>query len=263
MNILAICARLSPEVKIITYELMTNHFHLTVEGRRDEVEKMVSIFIRALFKYFKAQGMAVDLSGFTPSMREIKTLQDLRNVIVYNNRNGYIVSPDETPFSYKWGANTCYFNPAQKQLFAQSRASLSARERRFFARTHEADTIEGIITVDGCACPMSFCAISFGESLFRGASHYFRELSRNIESQKTIAAEIGESIFYTDDELFSVVLRVCKEKYGQSSPGLLPAQAKRELAALLHYDYNAGNKQIRRMLRLDPQIVASLFPERH
>ena len=263
MNILAICARLSPGVKIITYELMTNHFHLTVAGLRNEVEKMVSIFIRALSKFSKSQGMAADLSGFTPSMREIKTLQDLRNVIIYNNRNGYVVSPDETPFSYRWGANSCYFNPAQKQRFAGSLTRLSVRDRRYYARTHDADAIEGIITVDGYACPLSFCAIQFGESLFRCASHYFRELSRNIESQRSIAAEIGERIFYTDDELFIVVLGICKEKYGQSSPGLLPAQAKRELAVLLHYDYNAGNKQIQRMLRLDPQIVSSLFPERH
>jgi hypothetical protein len=45
-------------------------------------------------------------------------------------------------------------------------------------------------------------------------------------------------------------------------PALLPISAKQELAALLHYEYNAGNKQIQRMLRLDATVVSAMFPQR-
>ena len=110
---------------------------------------------------------------------------------------------------------------------------------------------------------MSFCDIRLGESLFRCASHYFREVSRNIESQKKIAEEIGERIFYTDDELFSIVCSVSKAKYGQTKATLLPVNAKKELALMLHNDYNAGNKQINRMLKLDMSIINALFPVRY
>ena len=109
---------------------------------------------------------------------------------------------------------------------------------------------------------MSFCSISFGEGLFRCASHYFREISRNIESQKDIAKELGEQVFYTDDELFSVVLTICKDKYDGQKPSLLPVAAKSELALLLHNEYNAGNKQIQRMLRLEASFVNSLLPQK-
>lgn len=263
MNILALCGKMFSDVTIITFQLMTNHLHLTAAGPRDAVERMMARFIKSLFKYLRAGGLMLDKAKFRPSMRQITSLLDLRNVIIYNNRNGYVVSPDETPMSYRWGANSCFFNPAIKARFRESRSTLSVREKRHYARTHDADGITGIITVDGYACPLSFCAIAFGERLFRCASHYFRELSRNIESQKTIADEIGERIFYADDELFSIVTGLSKKKYGQMSVALLPAQAKTELATILHYDYNAGNKQIIRMLKIDPQIVASLFPERY
>ena len=41
---------------------------------------------------------------------------------------------------------------------------------------------------------------------------------------------------------------------------LLPKDAKLEIAKILHYDYNAGNKQIQRMLSLDTLVVNALFP---
>ncbi|MBO4476421.1 MAG: hypothetical protein J5737_06855 [Bacteroidales bacterium] len=263
MNILALCAKMFPDVTIITFQLMTNHLHLTVAGPREAIEGMMARFIKSLFKYLRTRGLLLDRARFRPSVRQITSLQDLRNVIIYNNRNGYVVSPDETPMSYRWGANSCFFNPSVKERFRESRSTLSVREKRLYARTHDADGITDIITIDGYASPLSFCAIAFGERLFRCASHYFRELSRNIESQKAIAEEIGEKIFYADDELFSVLTGLSKKKYGQMSVALLPAQAKQELANILHYDYNAGNKQIIRMLKLDPRIVASLFPERY
>lgn len=261
MNILAICSRLVPKVKIITFQLMSNHLHLTLSGPREEVLRLFSLFKRYLGKYLKGRGLSVDLSMFEANQRELCSLQELRNVITYNNRNGYVVTPDSTPFTYPRGANAYYYNCFAKSRFRESQSTLSKAERRALIHSHDSDYLyEPIITVDGYACPMSFCSISFGEGIFRCASHYFREISRNIESQKEIAKELGEQVFYTDDELFSVILSICKDKYGGQKPSLLPAAAKSELALLLHHEYNAGNKQIQRMLRLEASFVNSLLP---
>ena len=262
MSILAIAAKLVPRVRIITFQLMTNHIHLTVAGTEDDIRKLFNLFRRFLAKYFKANGLVIDLSNFAPNIRVIESLHDLRNVITYNNRNGYVVCPDFTPFSYPWGANAYYFNNMAKARFRDSCGKMYRRERRELIHSHDSDALDPIVTVDGYACPMSFCNISFGESLFRCASHYFREVSRNIEAQKEIAAEIGERIFYTDDELFSIVLSISKQKYGQPKPSLLPVSAKKDLAVLLHNDYKAGNRQIQRMIKLDISVVNALFPER-
>ena len=116
------------------------------------------------------------------------------------------------------------------------------------------------LMLDGYASPMSFCNIDAGEKLFRNATHYFREISRNVEASKRIAAEIGERLYYNDDDLFAVVLRICKEQYKLPSPGMLSSQAKIEVAKQMHFDYNAGNKQIARILKMDRAVVDSLFP---
>lgn len=264
MSILAICGRMVHEVRIITFQLMTNHLHLTFAGSKDDGIRLFLLFKRYLANYLKGRGFAVGLSFGEVNPRQLGNLQDLRNVITYNNRNGYVVSPDETPFSYPWGANSYYFNYPSKARYRESRLKLTRDKIRLLIHSHEADKLpKSIVTVDGYACPMDFCDIELGESVFRCASHYFREVSRNIESQRAIAQEIGESVFYTDDELFGVVQSLCQERYCGQKPTLLPVSAKQELALLLHNEYNAGNKQIQRMLRLDASVVSALFPRRY
>jgi hypothetical protein len=99
------------------------------------------------------------------------------------------------------------------------------------------------------------------EKLFRDARQYFYKLSRDVESQKSISAELGENIFYTDDELYSIVVSKSRSQYNVSSPSLLPPETKMEFARMLHFEYHANNKQIARMLRLDRSFVESFFPE--
>lgn len=263
MNILAICSRLVPEARIITFQIMTNHVHLTLAGPEEAIEKLFRLFKHYLSRYLASKGRRDILVYFEPKYRMLCDLQDLRNVIAYNNRNGFVVNPEYTPFSYPWGANAYYFNPASKQRYFESRNSLTKDSKRSIIHSHDADKISGIITLDGYACPMDFCCIPFGESIFRCAAHYFREISRKIESQKKIAQEIGETIYYTDDELFGIIMSISNEKYKVSRPSLLPASAKTEMALLMHNDYNASNKQISRMLAMAPRIAEALFPQRH
>ena len=262
MIILAISAKLTPSITIITFELMTNHLHITAAGAEDSLLLLFDRFKRYLASYLKTKGAITKLERFNCKTRQLDSIEDVRNVIVYNNRNGYVVSPDHTPFSFPWGANSYYFNPAAQRRFMESRdLRMTQKERRSFIRSHDSDTLtDSPRMLDGYACPMDFCFIHDGERLFRNASHYFRELSKNVESQKAIAAEIGERFFYNDDELFAAVQKICRDKYGQGRPATLSSTAKTEMAKLMRYEYNAGNKQIARILKLDINIVKSLFP---
>ena len=89
--------------------------------------------------------------------------------------------------------------------------------------------------------------------------NYFFLLSRNVEAYRSIAHQLGDLAYYTDDELFLIVRQLCKDTYGNSRPATLPKEAKLEMARKMHYEYQAGNKQIQRMLRLEEREVAALF----
>lgn len=259
MGIIGVAAKLFPEIRIITFELMTNHIHITLCGTNQQV---VMVFFdaikRMLVKHSRAADRQISWDGFTARTREIVTLDDLRNVIIYDNRNGFVVSPDHTPFTYPWGANRYFFNPDAKRLALTSSKAMSVRELRKISLSHISDTITGLLSFDGCVLPLSFCDVSAGERIFRNSSHYFNRLGKSIESNAAIAREIGETIFYNDDELYSVTSRIAKEKYNAVSPSTASPEAKIEMAGILRFQYNASVKQISRILKMQQELLLSL-----
>lgn len=238
---------------------MSNHLHVTAAGRKDRILELFELIKCMLKRFCSAMGYMIDWSLFKALTRPLLELDDVRNVIAYDNRNGFVVCPDETPFSYRWGANRYYFNPDAKCRASENSSGMTIRDKRMFSHSHIFDGVMGLRMLDGYVIPSSFCRIDLGEKLFRNASHYFNKISRSIESYRKISEEIGESVFYTDDELYSVACRICREKYGSGIPSLIPATAKIELARTLHYEYNAQEKALQRMLKLGPGIINSLY----
>ena len=262
MGIVGIAAKLFPDVRLLTYEIMSNHLHLTAAGRLQRVIAMLEAIEDMLKRHFKSKGRTIAWEKFKVGYRLLETLNDLRNVIVYNNRNGYVVRPAYTPFTYPWGANRYYFNPDACHLAAEHAVPVRIREIRYLSHTKSCDGIKDLSKYEGYALPTSFCDVKTGESLFRDPAHYFSKISRSIEADAKIAKEIGESVFYTDDDLYSAVCRMANEKIAKCSPVQLPAQAKLEIAKTMRFEYNASDKQIQRMLKLDPQIISSLFTKK-
>ncbi|MBQ0087096.1 MAG: hypothetical protein KBS72_05385, partial [Bacteroidales bacterium] len=149
--------------------------------------------------------------------------------------------------------------PDAKKRFQESSVPSTIKDRRSGSHSHISDEIRGLKLLDGCFSPFSYCDIETGEGLFRDAAHYFYLLGKNIESNKEIAREIGESVAYTEDELYAAVCKKCRNEYGTANPTQIPADAKIAMAKVMRYEYNATQKQIQRMLRLDQGILQSIF----
>lgn len=261
MTLLAICVLAFPDLVILTFELMSNHLHILIAGDISRIRRMFGMFRHNLENYLKGKSYTADLSDWEYDIRDILDLENARNVIAYDNRNGYVVDPSHTPFSYPWGANGYFFNPSAKALSSNSRSKLTVRAIRAMFHTHELDRFHGQKLVDGYVTPMAFCKIKTAESLFRDAWHYFAKVTKDVENYRGLAKEIGERFFYTDAELFSIVFSWCKNQYNVTSPTLLPKDAKLEIAKKMHFDYNSSNKQISRVLHIDIKAVDSLFPK--
>ena len=211
----------------------------------------------------KKEGNTVSLRHFgNAKLIPVESLESVRNQIVYINRNNYVVDPNQTPFSYPFGANSFYFSPVAKRYSNGSFGELFIHDRRKLVRSKEIDYPEAWILYDGYISPVNYVRLDIGEGLFRDARHYFHKISRDIESYKEIAAQLGDSIYYTDDELIAVVYRICNQDYNGNKPALLSTKAKQELARTLHFDYNADNEKIARLLKLDKNIVDEQFPFR-
>ena len=267
ITLLGICLAAFPHCRILTFSLMSNHIHLIIAGPLPDVIALFNLFKDRLKMYLAKRGRYCRMDRFKADTFQIPTLKALRNEIIYVNRNGYLVHPDCTPFSYMWSAGAFFFNPAAKMLPAVPFSELTVRERRAMCHCREVSLPAGYkVLPNGCLAsgPLllstSFCAIQEAENYFRNAHQYFRALSRDHEAQAEVARRLGDRIFLTDDELFGAVCALCARDFGSPKPGLLTAGQKIEVARKMHYDYNASNKQIQRILKLSPQVIATVFP---
>ena len=259
MNLIAASSYWEPEFNVITFEIMRTHLHLIGEGSLAAASNWFDKFRKRLYRFYHSSGRVRDLDFFQPSVFPITDLAFLRNSIAYVNRNGYLVHPEHTPFSYPWGANRFYFNPDAKARQDCLYGELGVREKRQLMGSHAVEFPGDAAIVDGFISPASFCDLELGEGIFRDARHYFSLVSRSVEAYKDIARLFGASVFYTDDELFLIVRQICRDRYGNARPEILTLDQKMELARMLHFDYKSSNRQIQRMLRLDDRFISTLF----
>ena len=262
MNIMGVCSTYFPDVGIYTFVLMNNHVHNIMSGRRERCGQFFEMVKGKLSRCFARNGKVVNLKDFNCQMIEITSLQSLRNEIAYVNRNGFVAISSCTPFSYPWGAGACFFNPFLGRLPSVRFDDLTIRERRHVSHSSSLDFASNSLMVhDGVILPSSFCRIKEAEALFRNAHHYFQHLSRRFEAYGEIASRLHEKVFITDEEMYSAVCAICQKSYNVKHPGHMSAEKRVELARRMKFEYNASNRQVRNILKLDKTIVDELFPD--
>lgn len=257
---LAAARHLCKSVRAITFELMSNHVHLILAGTKEDCIKVFDLFAARLKKAFPKTQRAIDWSKFKMDILPIENLLALRNEIIYTNRNAFVANPEYTPDSYPWGGGCAYFNPWLKHVKTSPLGNMKVNDQRRLLHTRDVAPFSELLEVSGIPFIPSFCDIRLGESIFRDARSYFNSLTRNAEAFSQIASRLKDTIFLTDEELYSVICSHINKEYSVKTPTLLSAQQKIDTARHMHFHYNATNQQLRRMLRMDLSILEELFP---
>lgn len=260
MNLIAVACVSYPDVIVLTFTLMNNHLHMILAGRKERCMGLFMMLKTRLWKYFCRNGRVIDMHKFQCNMIEITSLQSLRNEIVYVNRNGYVARTDCTPFSYPWGAGACFFNPFLSLIPSERFCDLTVKAKRNICRSNDVMPGGDLYVHNGVILPSSYCDIAAAESFFRSAHHYFQCLTKRYEAYGEIAARLHETVFLPDEEMYPAVCALCMKLYGVKHPGLVNAKDRIDLAKTMKSDYNASNRQIRSILKLDPAVVDELFP---
>lgn len=259
MALLAVSCVLSPSLRLVTFQLMRNHVHLILAGEREACLALFVGYKQRLVKVYGKRETAVDWSKFQAEILPINDLRSLRNEIVYTNRNAFVANPSYTPFNYPWGGGCAYFSPILDRLPVKSVKELGLTKGRRLTHCRELDGLENLRFVGETVFVPSFCSISLGERIFQDARSYFNSLTRNAEAFSQIAARIKDKVFMTDDEIYAVAVRYAEEKCN-SRLSLLSPESKIQLAKELHFKYNASNQQLRRILKMDINILNEMFP---
>ena len=261
MNIIALASKLFPDIKILTFEVMNNHLHFALCGNENRIHEWLGKLVALLRQHPELKDSKEAFATLREKLIVVGNLDNLRNVIAYINRNGYVADSGHTPFSYPWGANRFFFNDEAKIRYESMKVAATARWKRNAFHSNLGDNLAELNHLDGYVSPMCFCHIRLAEGLFINAHQFFSKISKSVESSAVIAKEIGESVFYTDNELFSIISQKCYKQYGCKSPAMIPAEAKVTVAKMMHFDYNSSDKQISRILKMEIDIVKRMFPE--
>ncbi|MBO7248735.1 MAG: hypothetical protein J6U88_01465, partial [Bacteroidales bacterium] len=63
-----------------------------------------------------------------------------------------------------------------------------------------------------------------------------------------------------DEEMYGAISSYTTRYYNQKRPSNLTPKEKLEVAKVMHSEYNASNRQIKSILKLDASIVQEMFP---
>lgn len=261
MTALAVAAVLFKKVRIITFELMSNHIHMILNGEAEDCLELFERFKARLRRILKTNGRIINWDAFKADILPIETLNALRNEIIYANRNAFVANPQFTPFNYPWGGGCAFFQPYFNRLPAISLRELGFNKARELTHFREIRLIEDLKFFGDIVFIPSFCRTDIGESMFRDARSYFNSLTRNAEAFSQIAQRLKDSVFLTDEEMYAAATMYAENTYGNRQLSLLNPEQKIQLSKELHFKYNASNQQIRRLLKLDISILNELFPQ--
>ena len=261
MTALAVAAVLFKKVRIITFELMSNHIHMILNGESDECLELFGRFKARLRRILKTNGRVINWEAFKADILPIETLNALRNEIIYVNRNAFVANPQFTPFSYPWGGGCAFFLPCLNLLPVRSLKEVGFNRARELTHFREVRLIEDLKFLGDVVYIPSFCRTDIGESMFRDARSYFNSLTRNAEVFSQVAQRLKDSVFLTDEEMYAAATMYAEKTYGNRQLSLLNPEQKIQMSKELHFKYNASNQQIRRLLKLDIGILNELFPQ--
>ncbi len=252
MNVIAQSAAVYPQVRILAFEVMGNHFHFVVSSPAESELRGFWDFIRRRLMRLNSNAKILKLST-----KPINSLQSLRNTIVYVNRNGYVADRRFTPFSYPWGTGRYYYLDAPD---GEELKDIFTVEKRAMFRSRTPELPETWRVADGHVVPTSYCAIAYGMAMFRDAHHYFSMLSKNVEAYTAVAIELDESEFLTDTELNAQLMAILNAEYKSASLRNLSKSQKYDLARQLRQNFRSSNGQIRRVLGLSQYEIDIIFP---
>ena len=93
MNLTARCIAEFPALKVVAFEIMSNHLHIVLCGDKNIINEFFTLYRKRLKRYLSKKVQGRLSNQFQMSLKPINDLKALREAIVYVNRNGYVVRP--------------------------------------------------------------------------------------------------------------------------------------------------------------------------
>ena len=257
VNDIAICV-LGFDVIILAFCLMSNHFHFVLYGTLEQCRMFAEAYKRMCA--IRMRNIAGDVKGLIAVEIQIDNLDSqeyLENAIAYVLRNPLAAGLLIMPFHYPWSSIQTYFRgdlkPVGKRL-----GDLSVRAKRHILHSRQNVPDTYIVDEQGMISPSCFVDTSKVEEIFRHPARLMMGIARKVEMDVEVRLGLQNSIGITDQELLTQMNELVKLEFGKNSFYGLSIEDRLKLCSLLKRNFGAGAKQIARVTRLSPEIVAKI-----
>ena len=259
LNLMAM-AKMASDCKLLAYSIMTNHFHFILSGQEKEVLSFFERYKLLLDNYFSRHGKPGIMRSVKAGITAINDLRQLRTEIAYVIRNAFVARPEVNVFADPWSTGFLYFNPLLVKD-GVSASSLKGRSLREFTCSRSITEVDARIYVkDGMAQPWSFVDYEYAMSFYDNARQFIYSVLKNVEAQVETALRYGDDPALNDEEMWPIVIGLCREKFKADKPSLLSIEAKKQLAVQLKNRYRSSNKQLARLTGLPLKDVDAMYP---
>ena len=257
MNDVAICV-LGFDVVILCFCLMSNHFHFVLYGTASECRRFSCEYKRRCAMRMRfSSGDVRAMRGVDVQVNRVATQEYLENVIAYVLRNPLAAGVLLMPYQYLWSSASLYFserfNPVGEKL-----NEMSERKRSRILKSRVAVPDHYAIDENGMILPSCYVDAEAVEKVFRHPSRLLMLLSKKVENEVEICLGIAENVVMTDQEMLTQMGELVRREFGKESISQLSMEQRIRLCLLMKRNFKAGVKQIARLTRIDPDIVAKV-----
>ena len=208
--------------------------------------------------------MRMRLAGEVQGLKDVQVRLDfiddqlyLENVIAYILRNPIAAGIWMMPYHYRWSSISLYFRGDDSPKGTRI-GDLSNRQRFRILKSRLELPGDYMMDDQGMILPSCYVDSASVEKIFGHPARLMMALARKIENDVELKFGVANDVTMTDQEILTQMKDLIKKEFGKDSISQLSAEQRISLCLMLKRNFRAGVKQIARLTRIDPAVVAKI-----
>lgn len=257
MASMALASLLFP-VKIYVFELMPNHLHAVLSATGKNCLKLFYYLKRRINAQLLKDGNAPLPKDYWFKLTPIENVKSLEDHVIYVDRNAYEKNLC-VPGGYRWGSDYLLFNDLGDVIRGKKVKEIpdSTLKKQIGSDIELPEDWE--IHPDLGVLPRNFIQIEKVRSLFPSPKKYMTRLVKDYESFVHVAAELGETVDWSPEEVDDMVNTTVRSMYPHKWLRELTPDEKGQLAVTLRKRYGLTETVIASAIKLSEHLVVQFI----
>ena len=247
------------DVRILCFCLMSNHFHFLLYGTPAECRRFANEYKRKCAMRMRLiSGEVCGLKDVEIQIDLVDSQEYLENVIAYILRNPVASGMILMPYHYPWSSAAVYFSGGALQKGTML-GEMGVRQRYRVLKSRVSLPDSYVVDDDGMIIPSCYVDVEAVEKIFRHPSRLLMLLAKRVENDVEIRLGMADRVTMTDQEILTQMQELIRMEFNKESIVQLSMNQRLKLCVLLKRNFGSGIKQIARLTRLEPEVVAKVI----